>query len=571
MSSSSSPDIIARGLGAERPAALMQARRRGQGFPWVPLVLTGVFSLSMLMPRVRENPHLLRTFQGVAAFLVAWTVVLWALARKRTEGFPIEFATPLKSHYIQACVQLTIYSYWGYYWRNVYAEAPLILAQFVFLYAFDALLTWSRGRPWRLGFGPLPIILSTNIFIWFKDDWYAYQFLLIAVGALGKEFIKWHRNGKKTHIFNPSAFTLAVFSIVLIVTGTTNLTWGSDIATTVARPPHIYLLMFCLGLTVQYFFSVTLMTLSAFAALFLLGLAWHLGTGTYYFIDSNIPVPIFLGLSFLMTDPSTSPRSNVGKVIFGAAYGLSVFGMFELLERMGVPAHYDKLLPVPILNLSVKLIDRFANSGIVGRFSRWEASFAPRKLNLAYMAGFAALFVPMLATGYVEAPHPGSSIPFWKRAVADGKPNAKRSLVELVTYQASQGSGAAWNELGLFYMDGKLVDRDPKSAAGCFLNACHAGDLVGSANLASQYFQTHVAFTEEDLALAIDRLEKECESRPNGQYAYLVGLAYEKGKGRTADPARATELFQTACKLGNMDACKAVMRLNAVGLSDALR
>ena len=95
-----------------------------------------------------------------------------------------------------------------------------------------------------LGFGPFPIVFSTNLFLWFKDDWFALQFVLIAVGFLGKAFVRWERDGKRVHIFNPSAFTLALFSLVLLATGTTDLTWGQEIATTFSLGPRIYMVLF---------------------------------------------------------------------------------------------------------------------------------------------------------------------------------------------------------------------------------------------------------------------------------------------------------------------------------------
>ena len=42
------------------------------------------------------------------------------------------------------------------------------------------------------------------------------------------------------HIFNPSGFSLSVFSVALIATGTTYLTWGPEIASTLSLAPHIY-------------------------------------------------------------------------------------------------------------------------------------------------------------------------------------------------------------------------------------------------------------------------------------------------------------------------------------------
>ena len=149
-------------------------------------------------------------------------------------------APPRPQHYIQACCHLTVYAFWGYYWRPVYDFAPLLVGQLFFAYAFDMLLSWSRRESYGLGFGPFPIIFSTNLFLWFMDDWFAFQFLLVAIGFAGKAFVRWERDGKRVHIFNPSAFTLAIFSVVLLATGTTHLTWGQEIATH-AQPGALHL------------------------------------------------------------------------------------------------------------------------------------------------------------------------------------------------------------------------------------------------------------------------------------------------------------------------------------------
>ena len=92
------------------------------------------------------------------------------------------------------------------------------------------------------------------------------------------------------------------------------------------------------------------------------GLVYYAATGIYFFYDSYIPIAVFLGMHLLFTDPSTSPRTELGRLIFGALYGLSTIALYQLLGTMGLPTFYDKLLQVPILNLSIKLIDRLARS-----------------------------------------------------------------------------------------------------------------------------------------------------------------------------------------------------------------
>ncbi|HVS18982.1 MAG TPA: hypothetical protein VMT18_10315, partial [Planctomycetota bacterium] len=398
--------------------------------PWPALLLGLLLAGFLALPPVRGSASLGPTFVAVAAGLGLWALLLWCLPGQRARGFGIEFIKPLQSHYVQGGVQVCIYAYWGWYWPQVYRAAPLILAQIVFLYAFEALLTWSRGRAWRMGAGPWPVVLSTNLFLWFRDDWFALQFLMIASCALGKEFVRWTRDGRSTHIFNPSAFGLGLFSIWLLASGrTTELTWGVEVATTLGFPPYIYVLIFGLGLVVQYLFSVTLMTLSAMVALVGLNLAYTGTTGVYQFVDTNVPIAVFLGLHLLMTDPATSPRSNVGRMIFGAFYGVGSFYFYSVLRDWGAPEFYDKLMTVPLLNLSVQVIDRAARGGWLARLERWQARFRPRRVNLAAMGLWTSLFAALLAFGFVQAEHPGASLAFWRKARAEGRPRADENVV----------------------------------------------------------------------------------------------------------------------------------------------
>ena len=128
----------------------------------------------------------------------------------------------------------------------------------------------------------------------------------------------------------------------------------------------MYLLIFLCGIVVQYFFSVTLMTLAAAAVLSLLSLSYTMMTGVYLFVDTTVPVAVFLGLHLLMTDPATTPRSSLGKTIFGGLYGAGAFVAYIILEATGSPGFYDKLVVVPFLNLLTPFLDRLAGLGWCG-------------------------------------------------------------------------------------------------------------------------------------------------------------------------------------------------------------
>lgn len=459
----------ARSQGAVASSHAVAQPNRSLRSLWFPAALAIALAALSLLPRIAEVDILAASFRSFALVLFAWSAVLsWRLARDPTLAAPSIEIDIRKQHYIQALVQFSVYAYWGYFWRPVYDHALLIVGQLVFAYAFDMLLTWSRREKYVLGFGAFPIVLSTNLFLWFKDDWFYLQFLLIAVGILGKEFVRWQRDGKSSHIFNPSAFTLGLFAIVLIATGTSDLTWGREIASTLTLAPHIYVYLFAVGLVVMYFFSITLIAGTAAAVLFALSAIYATAAGVPYFFDSEIPAAVFLGLHLLVTDPSTSPRTPLGKAIFGALYGTGVFVLYWLLTSIGAPTFYDKLLCVPLLNLSVKWIDRLA-SAIAARVSR-PPMFAGA--NPAHMAAWAVLFIAMTVADKTDGRHTGDSVPFWQHACAENKANACSRLLQLEATYCGDNSAWACNELGVHYRDGKLVAADARLAHANFSKAC---------------------------------------------------------------------------------------------------
>ncbi len=539
--------------------------RRDAVAAYLPLALCVALACFALLPAARGNPRLSWTFLATAGLMAGWFTWLAFDSRRSGRRLEMAFSAPLRAHYIQASLQICIYTYWGMYWPKVFEAAPLIASQMVFLYLFDGLLAWTRGRNWRLGFGPVPIIFSTNLFLWFKDDWFACQFAMIAVCALAKEYLRWERDGKRTHIFNPSAFGLALCSLVLIATNTTHLTWGVEVATTLGLPPHMYTMIFVLGLVVQYYFSVTLITLFAILTLYVLNAMYTGLTGVYHFIDVNIPIAIFLGMHLLVTDPSTSPRTNAGKILFGVLYGLANFALFSLLDGVGVPDFYDKLLPVPILNLCVRAFDRFGSNARLERLGVMGRVLSPRSLNLVHMGSWSALFALMVSTGFVQARHEGESLVFWRQAYEEGKPRAGRSWMRLAGSMAEKGDSAAMNQLGSIYREGKIVPANAEAAAFYFARASAAGNLRGSENVLQHFSMASVAASRESLEFALQHLEREHRQSDDGRSAFLLGQASELGKGLPHDLERARGYFRVAVGHGNRNAAKALTRLAMTG------
>ncbi len=441
------------------------------------------FLLLFFAVLLQGERHLYWTFMGAAIAVSGWTGALFAQAR--ATGRRLQLAVSIRSpHWVQACAQTTLILYWGWHIRFVYAFLPLIVAQLVFAYAVDVLLNWTRRDTYYFGFGPMPVILSINLFLWFKPQWFYWQLVMIALGFLAKELIKWKRDGRLAHIFNPSSFPLAVFSFALILSHSSDMTFGQVIANTQFDAPHIYLVIFLASLPGMLLFGVARTTLAAAATMLLIGFVYLKVTGTYLFYDAFIPVPVFLGLHLIITDPSTSPRSDSGRVLFGVLYGLAATVLYVVLTPLGVPTFYDKLLPVPFLNLSVRAIDRLAAARPLTVLdpARWMAGLSSQRRGVAFAGAWAVLFLSLSSIQAFGDRHPGQYLPFWNHACEMGSERACH-YSEYLTYAYCQnGSGWACNESGV-----QAVERgdDPRAlfAHGCELGydpACaNAGRRTG--------------------------------------------------------------------------------------------
>ena len=490
-----------------------------------------------LLPSISSNGRLAWSFGGAAALLLVWNGWLLATTRAHARTLGLEFAAR-KQHYLQACAQASVLLYWGWYFREVYHSAPLILAQLLFAYAFDILLAWSRRQTYTLGFGPFPVIFSINLFLWFKPDWFYLQFLMIAVGFAAKELIRWEKDGRRVHVFNPSSFPLGLFSLGLLLTGSTGITWGQEIANTFELPPYIRPWIFLIGLPGQYLFGVTTMTMSAVVTVVLFNLGYVGIFGTYFFIDAYVPAAVFLGMHLLFTDPSTSPRTELGRVMFGVLYGLGVVTLFSVLGYFGAPTFYDKLMAVPLMNLCIQGIDRLAQSAALRRFdpAALGRTLAPRRRHLAYMAVWAVAFIVISDPGNWHRPR--RWVPFWEQACADGRRNGCEVLGRIVTQYCSQGSGWACNEVGILEEEGRVKGRIPAQAA--FQQACMAGFDPGCEN-AALTGQTATASG----AAAYRRLPPRLVDFP---------ILLQEGSGPPPDTTP-NEVYDRACKQGWTDAC----------------
>lgn len=492
--------------------------------------VAGLLVLSQLSV-LEQRPVVRTSVIAAALFLLAWSLLLFGVLRRR-QKVTVEIVLR-RQHYLQACLQGSLILYWGYYWREVYHAAPLIAAQILFAYGFDSLLSWTHRRKFMLGFGPFPIIFSITLFFWFRDNWFYLQFAMVALGFLAKEFLRWTRDGVNTHIFNPSSFPLAVVSLFLLIANATDMTWGFLVAQTEFYPPQMYLAIFVVGLPGQFLFGVTPMTMAAIGTTFVFSAIYYAATGAFFFSDSHVPIAVFLGMTLLFTDPATSPRTELGRLMYGVLYGLTTCLLYSLLIRAGMPGFYDKLLQVPLLNLSAGLLDRLARSPSLQQIdpASWGRALIPRQRHLAYVSVWAVAFMAMSASGYLGDKHPGQYLPFWQQACAANAPYACEDLYFLQDGYCEDGSAWACNELGIL-----LTERydNRRRAALVFERACRLGLAAGCDNT--------VAITQGNMF-----------SRGAARLVdYPLILRGSKGPLTDQEPA---QLHARACEQGFSDSC----------------
>ena len=434
-----------------------------------------------LLPQVETHETVISSFYGAAAVLVLGAMVFFIVANRsdRELSWDVAVKTP---HWLQMLAQGSLMVYWGVFLPAVFGNMQLIVGQLLFAYGFDALLQFAKGNRYQIGFGPFPILFSINFFMWFRPEFYYWQFVIIALGFAAKAFAHWERDGQQRHIFNPSSFPLSVFSLVLILTGTTGATYGQEIAQSLFNPPHIYLAVFLVTLPAQILFGVATMTIAAVTTAFAFSVGFFALTGAYFFRDAYIPIAVFLGMHLLFTDPATSPRTEQGRVIFGVLYASFTIALAAILEGVGAPTFYDKLLPIPILNLMVRRIDAVAVRGVLRHLepARILGALGVTRARLATASLWALMFIGLGASGGVGDKHPGQYLPFWQEACGENNARACEYVADVETVYCERGSSWACNELGATL---SALGGDPAIVRAAFDRACSMDFRPGCENV----------------------------------------------------------------------------------------
>ena len=282
--------------------------------------------------------------------MTLWAATLWTWRGRG--GLPVIGPANIKlTHVLPATLQVSLFAYWALWWPPVLAHLPVMAVQIVFAYAFDFLLTWSLRQPYAPTLGPVPIVLSTNLFVWFDEGNVVLYALVIAVALASKAFLR--HEGR--HIFNPSVLGIAVVALLCI----TLPSWFryEDISHGFASPPHMAALILLLALIPQLRLRTAPVSLGAAVGMIATMLMVYALTG-YRGGPSPWWPPWLLAITLLAGDPATIPSRSNARMLFGLFLGVTFYVVSRLLLFSIGTDFFSKVIPIPLANLLVPSFER---------------------------------------------------------------------------------------------------------------------------------------------------------------------------------------------------------------------
>lgn len=282
--------------------------------------------------------------QLTAATLAVWLALLLALLAYARAGLlarPFFVRQMRLTHLLPALLQCLLFAYWGLYWREFVPRVlPMLALEVAFAVAVDLLFGLARQRRLVLGVGALPIALSTNLFVVFPPGGAFLTLMAITIALASKHFVRLPRG----HLFNPSALGLSVVGLLTMVAPALG---SGDTAAEFSLMPNGTAVVLLLALVVQLRLGVAVISIGAALGL---GLAAVVLGGQVF--DPGW-APVTLVITLLITDPATSPRDPLERLLFGVVAGLAMRTLGEVFIVTFDNDFYGKVSAVLLANLAV--------------------------------------------------------------------------------------------------------------------------------------------------------------------------------------------------------------------------
>jgi hypothetical protein len=324
-------------------------------------------------PSVIQMHNVSRVGWGLLGLLGVMALSLWRKKRRPVVEWQMK-----ANHFLQAGVQSTIFVYWAMYDDTVIWYAPYLLVQILGAYLVDAILALTFEGKWRIGAGPLPVVLSTNLFAWYLMPWKA---ALVITVALASKYLLRYKDGSV--VFNPSGVALALMGSAYLLAPQA---WSySGVIHQLALPPNMTEWILLIALVPQRRFPIVLVSLGSVA-----GLLW----ARQWFPQSPgvvLPATV-LAFTLLVTEPRTMSKTGFGRVLQGFLFGALMVVSAELFHRLHLADDFAKVLPLPLVNLMVRPID-----AMVRKLPPQIGLGLMPKYNKVHMVAFLAVMVWALA------------------------------------------------------------------------------------------------------------------------------------------------------------------------------
>ena len=291
---------------------------------------------------------------GPTAFGAALVALIVMILRRTRVSWTLRL-----THLLPATIQAILFAYWALYWPGVAGRIESIALQLLLAYAIDATVASLGAREWKVGAGPIPIVLSSNLFAWFSP---IGSIVVVVLAVVSRALIR--RGGR--HIMNPSAFGLTVAGLGSLVIP------ALSFETTFHQlnvAPNMRELIVLLALVPQVRLRIVLVSASAAAMLSFLGQAPGLQSPS-----------VLLMFALFATDPATMPRRPVAQVMFGAFIGAGVV-VFSRMLHPGADEEISKAFSVPIANMLVPVFEEAAR-----RFERLVPTVRWMTWNVVHVA-----------------------------------------------------------------------------------------------------------------------------------------------------------------------------------------
>ena len=321
----------------------------------------------------KPSPFETQSLGYVALGLLALLTIM-AGSLRRSQRSPVLEWKMKANHFLQAGVQSSIFVYWGLYDDNVLWYAPYLIMQVLFAYVVDAILALTFEGKWRMGAGPMPVVLSINLFAWYLTPWKA---ALVITMALASKYLLRHKDGQV--IFNPSGVALAFMSITFILAPQT---WSyNGVIHHLSLPPNMVEWIVLIAMIPQRRFPLVLVSLGCVGGL-LFARQWiHQSPGIV------LPATV-LAFTLLVTEPRTMSKTGIGRLIQGLLFGGLMVASSELFQQLNLADDFAKVLPLPFVNLVVRPVD-----ALVKKLPKWFGFLLEPRFNTAHMVAFVATMV----------------------------------------------------------------------------------------------------------------------------------------------------------------------------------